>query len=83
MRGVVESSTRRTVESQGRPFTGFDAFRKQGCVSSKSRPDGYDCYYAATLHPQPGQKPLTVNGKGWFQRTDGGLRFVDLGAQPR
>ncbi|WP_035692377.1 hypothetical protein [Azospirillum halopraeferens] len=83
MRTAVEAHTRRTIESQGRSFSRFDAFRKQGCVTAKSRPDGYDCYYAATLQPLPGQPTLTVNGKGWFRRTDRGMEFADLGAQPR
>lgn len=84
MRAAVETNTRRTLEAQGRPgFRQFDVFRKQGCVETKGKPGLYDCYYAATFVPQPGEKPLTVNGKGRFQATDKGLRFEDLGAQPR
>jgi hypothetical protein len=84
MRKAVEATTRRTLEAQGRPgFRQFDVFRKQGCVETKGRPGLYDCYYAATFAPQPGEKPLTVNGKGRFQQTDKGVTFEDLGAQPR
>ncbi|CAO3406386.1 hypothetical protein [Azospirillum largimobile] len=89
MRKLVESYTRRTLERQGNSaFRAFDNFRKQGCVEAKLKngQDGsgqYDCYYAATFVPQPGQQPLTVNGKGRFRRTDKGLAFEDLGAQPR
>lgn len=85
MRTQVERHTRLTLEMQGnRGFTGFDVFRKQGCVDDKSGKDGvYDCYYAATFAPRPGRPVLTVNGKGRFTRTDRGLRFEDLGAQPR
>jgi hypothetical protein len=89
MRKLVEAHTRRTLERQGNAgFRAFDDFRKQGCVDAK--PKGgqdnsgqYDCYYAATFVPQPGQPPLTVNGKGRFRRTDKGMTFEDLGAQPR
>ncbi|CAO3350690.1 hypothetical protein [Azospirillum melinis] len=94
MRKLVEAHTRRTLERQGNAaFRAFDNFRKQGCVEAKPKggptggsPDGsgqYDCYYAATFVPQPGQPPLTVNGKGRFRRTDKGMAFEDLGAQPR
>ncbi|KAA0597266.1 hypothetical protein J2848_000421 [Azospirillum lipoferum] len=89
MRKLVEAHTRRTLERQGNAtFRGFDNFRKQGCVEAK--PKGgpiesgqHDCYYAATFVPQPGQPPLTVNGKGRFRHTDKGITFEDLGAQPR
>ncbi|CBS86314.1 hypothetical protein [Azospirillum lipoferum] len=89
MRKLVETHTRRTLERQGNAaFRAFDDFRKQGCVEAKLKngQDGsgqYDCYYAATFVPQPGQPPLTVNGKGRFRRTDKGMAFEDLGAQPR
>ncbi|MBP2303842.1 hypothetical protein GBZ48_15465 [Azospirillum melinis] len=94
MRKLVEAHTRRTLERQGNAaFRTFDNFRKQGCVEAKPKggptgasPDGsgqYDCYYAATFVPQPGQPPLTVNGKARFRRTDKGMAFEDLGAQPR
>ena len=84
MRKAVEATTRRTLEAQGRPgFRAFDEFRKQGCVETKGKPGLHDCYYAATFAPQPGQKPLTVNGKGRFRKTDQGVAFEDLGAQPR
>ncbi|HEY0834628.1 MAG TPA: hypothetical protein VGE72_12030 [Azospirillum sp.] len=84
MRKAVESVTRAKLDAMGRTgFRAFDAFRKQGCVDAKDKPGQHDCYYAATFAPQPGQPPLTVNGKGRFQRTDAGLRFEDLGAQPR
>lgn len=84
MRSSVEAFTRRSLERQGNAgFRGFDSFRKQGCVDAKTDPGKYDCYYAATFAPQPGQPPLTVNGKGRFHRGDKGLVFEDLGAQPR
>lgn len=90
MRKLVEAHTRRTLERQGNAaFRAFDNFRKQGCVEAKPKggtQDGrgqYDCYYAATFVPQPGQPPLTVNGKGRFRHTDKGMAFEDLGAQPR
>ena len=91
MRKLVESHTRKALESKGNgPFLAFDEFRKQGCVDSKAKQAGmaqgmaqYDCYYAATFAPQPGRPPITVNGKGRFTRTDKGLEFEDLGAQPR
>lgn len=85
MRKAVEASTRRALDAQGRPgFRQFDVFRKQGCLETKGgRAGQYDCYYAATFAPQPGDKPLTVNGKGRFLMTDQGLQFEDLGAQPR
>lgn len=89
MRKLVEAHTRRTLERQGNAaFRAFDEFRKQGCVDAKlkagqDKGGHYDCYYAATFVPQPGQQPLTVNGKGRFRRTDKGLTFEDLGAQPR
>lgn len=95
MRTLVEGHTRKVLERQGRGgFRQFDVFRKQGCVDAKSketgtketgaRPSGqYDCYYAATFSPQPGQPAMTVNGKGRFTRTDKGMQFEDLGAQPR
>ena len=84
MRKAVETTTRRTLEAQGRPgFRQFDVFRKQGCVETKGKPGLHDCYYAATFSAQPGDKPLTVNGKGRFQKTDKGVQFEDLGAQPR
>lgn len=94
MRKLVEAHTRRTLERQGNAaFRAFDNFRKQGCVEAKSKGDRtgagqegsgqYDCYYAATFVPQPGQPPLTVNGKGRFRHTDKGMAFEDLGAQPR
>ncbi len=89
MRKLVEAHTRRTLERQGNAaFRAFDEFRKQGCVDAKLKggqdnSGQYDCYYAATFVPQPGQQPLTVNGKGRFRRTDRGLAFEDLGAQPR
>ncbi|AWK86722.1 hypothetical protein [Azospirillum thermophilum] len=84
MRTVVEAHTRRALERQGNAaFRSFDSFRKQGCVEAKTAPGKYDCYYAATFAPQPGGKPLTVNGKGRFHQTDKGLQFEDLGAQPR
>lgn len=90
MRTLVEGHTRKTLERQGRGgFRQFDVFRKQGCVNAKLKESGtrldgqYDCYYAATFSPQPGQPAMTVNGKGRFTRTDKGMRFEDLGAQPR
>lgn len=94
MRKLVEAHTRRVLERQGNAaFRAFDNFRKQGCVEAKPKggPTGgnpdvsgqYDCYYAATFVPQPGQPPLTVNGKGRFRHTDKGMAFEDLGAQPR
>lgn len=89
MRNLVETHTRRTLERQGNAaFRSFDNFRKQGCVEAKLKngqggSGQYDCYYAATFVPQRGQPPLTVNGKGRFCRTDKGLAFEDLGAQPR
>ncbi len=92
MRKLVEAHTRRTLEGQGRGgFRQFESFRKQGCVKTKARaegaagaPDGrYDCYYAATFAAQGGRPALTVNGKGRFTPSDKGLRFEDLGAQPR
>nr|WP_211113768.1 hypothetical protein [Azospirillum picis] len=93
MRRLVEAHTRKVLDRQGTAgFRAFDGFRKQGCVEAKpkgGRATGqdaggqYDCYYAATFVPQPGQPPLTVNGKGRFRRTDDGLAFEDLGAQPR
>ncbi|MGR0188264.1 hypothetical protein [Azospirillum aestuarii] len=91
MRKLVETHTRRALDGQGPGgFRGFEGFRKQGCVDTKYRngvpkPDDkqYDCYYAATFAPQPGVPAMTVNGKGRFTRTDKGLTFEDLGAQPR
>lgn len=89
MRKLVEAHTRRMLERQGNAgFRAFDEFRKQGCVDAKLKggqdnSGQYDCYYAATFVPQPGQQPLTVNGKGRFRRTDKGMTFEDLGAQPR
>nr|WP_247893917.1 hypothetical protein [Azospirillum endophyticum] len=94
MRRLVEAHTRRMLERQGTAgFRAFDIFRKQGCVDAKpkggqgsggpGRGAQYDCYYAATFVPQPGQPPLTVNGKGRFGHTDTGMTFEDLGAQPR
>lgn len=88
MRRLVESHTRRALERQGQAvFRAFDDFRKQGCVEAKARKGGkpgqFDCYYAATFLPQPGQPPLTVNGKGRFTNGEKGLVFEDLGAQPR
>ncbi|SMF72605.1 hypothetical protein SAMN02982917_4185 [Azospirillum oryzae] len=89
MRKLVEAHTRRMLERQGNAgFRAFDEFRKQGCVDAKLKggqdnSGQYDCYYAATFVPQPGQQPLTVNGKGRFRRTDKGMAFEDLGAQPR
>lgn len=90
MRSLVETHTRRTLEGQGRGgFQQFESFRKQGCVDNQSKkpsarqPGQYDCYYAATFAAQAGRQPLTVNGKGRFTRTDKGLVFEDLGAQPR
>lgn len=84
MRSAVETATRRALERQGNAsFRSFDVFRKQGCVDAKTDPGKYDCYYAATFVPRPGQPPLTVNGKGRFHHTDKGLAFEDLGAQPR
>lgn len=85
MRTLVEAHTRKTLDSQGRGgFKQFEVFRKQGCVDNKAKQAGqYDCYYAATFAAQAGRQPLTVNGKGRFTRTDKGLVFEDLGAQPR
>ncbi len=83
MRTLVEAHTRRVVERQGRAFQAFDVFRKQGCVDTKDKPGHYDCYYAATFSPHPGQPPMTVNGKGRFHDGGKGLVFEDLGAQPR
>ncbi|HYG89619.1 MAG TPA: hypothetical protein VD978_25565 [Azospirillum sp.] len=84
MRKAVEDTTRRKLEAQGRPgFRHFDAFRKQGCVDARDKSPQHDCYYSATFTPQPGQPPLTVNGKGRFRKTDKGVAFEDLGAQPR
>jgi len=88
MRRLVEAHTRRALERQGQGgFRAFDAFRKQGCVEAKGKPGdkpgAIDCYYAATFSPQPGQPPLTVNGKGRFTAGAKGLVFEDLGAQPR
>ncbi|CAO3417430.1 hypothetical protein [Azospirillum doebereinerae] len=87
MRRLVETHTRRALERQGQGgFQAFDAFRKQGCVDAakKTGKGGqFDCYYAATFAPQPGQPPMTVNGKGRFTSGDKGLTFEDMGAQPR
>ncbi|HYD65821.1 hypothetical protein [Azospirillum sp.] len=84
MRKAVEGATRAKLDAMGRGgFRSFDVFRKQGCVDAKDRKGAYDCYYAATFAPQPGEKPLTVNGKGRFEKAGGGLKFEDLGAQPR
>ncbi|NUB09327.1 hypothetical protein FW320_24515 [Azospirillum sp. Vi22] len=91
MRKLVETHTKRALDGQGQGgFRGFEGFRKQGCVDTKYRngvpkPDDkqYDCYYAATFAPQPGATALTVNGKGRFTRSEKGLTFEDLGAQPR
>lgn len=84
MRTAVESFTKRKLEAQGRPgFRQFEAFRKQGCVEARDKSPQYDCYYSATFAPQPGQQPLIVNGKGRFRKTDKGIAFEDLGAQPR
>ncbi|WP_042442613.1 hypothetical protein [Azospirillum sp. B510] len=98
MRKLVEAHTRRALERQGNAaFRAFDNFRKQGCVEAKPKAEAkgggqeggkdaagsHDCYYSATFVPHPGQPPLTVNGKGRFRRTDKGLTFEDLGAQPR
>lgn len=84
MREMVEAHTRRALRSTGQDgFVSFDSFRKQGCVAAKNTKGAYDCYYAATLSPGPGAKPITVNGKGRFRPTDKGLSFQDLGAQPR
>lgn len=84
MRTAVEGATRRKLEAAGRPpLRQFDAFRKQGCVTTKTQAGQYDCYYAATFPAQPGLPPLTVNGKGRFSRKDKSLLFEDLGAQPR
>lgn len=84
MRTAVEGATRAKLDATGRGgFRSFDVFRKQGCVDAKDRKGAYDCYYAATFAPQPGEKPLTVNGKGRFQKAGGTLTFEDLGAQPR
>lgn len=80
IRSAVEAHTRRAM---GAAFTGFDAFRKQGCVDAKDAPGFTDCYYAATIPAQPGRKAMEVNGKGRFQRTERGLSFQDLGAQTR
>lgn len=91
MRTLVEAHTRKALEAKGNGgFRQFDEFRKQGCVDTKAKSAGggqggaqYDCYYAATFVPQPGRPSITVNGKGRFTRTDKGLLFEDLGAQPR
>jgi hypothetical protein len=84
MRMAVEAGTRRAMNRQGvGGFQGFESFRKQGCVDAKDRPRAFDCYYAAAIPPQPGRSSLTVNGKGRFTRSDKGLVFEDLGAQPR
>lgn len=91
MRSLVEAHTRKALETKGTAaFRQFDEFRKQGCVDAKAKNSAgnsagtqYDCYYAATFTPQPGRPALTVNGKGRFTRTDKGLLFEDLGAQPK
>lgn len=83
MRAQVEAHTRATLKQQGRGISGFSDFRKQGCVSSKSVEGAYDCYYAATIPATAGAPATAVNGKGRFRRTDQGLEFKDLGAQPR
>ena len=83
MRELVEANTAKEVTRAGRPFTGFTEFRKQGCVDSRHAPGAFDCYYLATFIPAPGAKPLTVNGKARFTRTDKGLTYRDLGAQPK
>ena len=82
MRAAVENHSSKTLAGRG-TFSGFSDFRKQGCVDSKKAPGAFDCYYSATLTPEPGSKPLTVNGKARFTPTDKGLSFQDLGAQPR
>ncbi|MCW2236219.1 hypothetical protein [Azospirillum canadense] len=87
MRTLVEGHTRKALESKGTGgFRQFDEFRKQGCVDARGKSAGgaqFDCYYAATFTPQPGRPAVTVNGKGRFTRTDKGLLFEDLGAQPK
>jgi hypothetical protein len=82
MRKAVENHSRKALAGKG-TFSGFSDFRKQGCVDSKKAPGAFDCYYAATLTPEPGGKPLTVNGKARFTASEKGLTFQDLGAQPR
>ena len=83
MRTMVEAGARRTLQARDQPFQPFDGFRKQGCKETKNRAGHYDCYYAATLPAQPGRPAITVNGKARFHRTDQGLAYEDLGAQPR
>ncbi|HRJ61081.1 MAG TPA: hypothetical protein PKZ97_11350 [Azospirillaceae bacterium] len=82
MRAAVEAHARKALAGKG-AFTGFTDFRKQGCVESKKAPGSYDCYYAATLIPEPGGASRTVNGKARFTPSDAGMTFQDLGAQPR
>ena len=82
MRAAVEAHSRKALAGRG-AFTGFTEFRKQGCVGSKKAPGSYDCYYSATLIPEPGGQPRTVNGKARFTPSDAGMTFQDLGAQPR
>lgn len=82
MRAAVEAHSRKALAGRG-TFTGFTEFRKQGCVESKKAPGAYDCYYSATLSPEPGGQPRTVNGKARFTPSETGMSFQDLGAQPR
>lgn len=82
IRAAVEAHSRKALAGRG-TFSGFTDFRKQGCVDSKKAPGSYDCYYSATLVPEPGARPLTVNGKARFTPTEKGMAFQDLGAQPR
>lgn len=83
MRAAVEGHTRAAMSKAGRPFQTFSNFRKQGCVTNKTAAGEYDCYYAATIPATPSSDPVTVNGKGRFRKTDKGLAFQDLGAQPK
>lgn len=82
IRAAVEAHSRKALAGRG-AFSGFTDFRKQGCVDSQKAPGAYDCYYSATLVPEKGADPLTVNGKARFAKTEKGFSFQDLGAQPR
>ena len=83
MRTAVEAYTRASQIKAGRPFQTFTMFRKQGCVTNKTVAGEHDCYYAATIPATASSDPVTVNGKGRFRKTDKGLTFQDLGAQPK
>ncbi|WP_448205803.1 hypothetical protein [Azospirillum sp. sgz302134] len=71
------------VDAKVKPSGTAQAAAPQAAPASASSGSQYDCYYAATIPAQPGRPAVTVNGKGRFTRTDKGLQFEDLGAQPR